>query len=224
MGSNGREAMSLVWLMDMDTMGKFVKLLRDIAGEQKRKRVDDEVWLNVVNSGYVLGVWTQAEGSGQERRINKGERELCEEGATGFGKVEVWTWSVTGQEQLCSGICRGVEEKWLWIRKVLLLFRMSSKGESDGEEYALLKYMKCTDPLYNIDERLWCNFLRWSTEDKKDYTRGQRGWGKLGLPGVGEWFGMDLRSVLLKDMCALYRVVITWTFTGVALTSARIFY
>lgn len=68
----------------------------------------------------------------------------------------------------------GKNPKWLWVGKVLLLSRISSKGVSDGEKYPLLQYMECSNPLDDIDERLGCMCLRWSTGDEMDHMREKR--------------------------------------------------
>lgn len=62
----------------------------------------------------------------------------------GFWSIGVW--SLEGfEEQLCFAICGGENGKRLWVGKMLLIFRTSGKGVSGGEEFALLKYIECTD-------------------------------------------------------------------------------
>lgn len=46
--------------------------------------------------------------------------------------------------------------KEVYVEKLLLLFRCSVKGQSDGDELAFVLYMKCVAPLHERDEALNC--------------------------------------------------------------------
>lgn len=48
--------MDLVKLLEKDTMGMLPELLKDIVEERWGKWVDDDAWLEIVKSAYVLGV------------------------------------------------------------------------------------------------------------------------------------------------------------------------
>lgn len=78
---------------------------------------------------------------------------------------------------------------------MLLLFRMSGEGVSHGEEYVLLQYMDCSDPLDDIYKRLGSIRLRWSSDYEMDHTQGtERAWRKGRLPVVVKVFGLELFS------------------------------
>lgn len=75
------------------------------------------------------------------------------------------------------------ERRLLFVEKGILLFRINGKVVKKGAEYVPLQYMERSDMLDEIYKRLECVFLRWSSEDKIDQTRGTEGVGrKQGLP------------------------------------------
>lgn len=54
MRSDGSVETDLLRIIEKDTMGNFVGLLRDIVEQMWEKRVDCDVWLECLKSGYGL--------------------------------------------------------------------------------------------------------------------------------------------------------------------------
>lgn len=63
----------------------------------------------------------------------------------------------------------------MWARMVLLLHLCLVNGESDGDEFAFVRYMKCVAPSDEADEVMNCFRLQWTTsgsgEKKTDLDR-----------------------------------------------------
>lgn len=90
----------------------------------------------------------------------------------------------------------GKERKWLCVGKVHLLYKMISKGGSDGEMYALLYNRNYSYPFDIIDEGLECRCIRWSTDEEMDLTPGRKVERERGIPVPGELFGVKLLGTI----------------------------
>lgn len=58
----------------------------------------------------------------------------------------------------------------LWVGNFLLLFRPSTAGNSEIEQFAYFQYMEVTNAISGVDKVVGCMYIRWETVNELDWT------------------------------------------------------
>lgn len=196
-------AASLIVTMETDTTPSFVSPLKDIA-QQFCTQPPRGIHLEFDKYGYVLG------GLGLKLQFQDKD-SYCTITPFRYPKWHQWIF-----ETVLFGSRRAVRNRLILLSatpeiferlsaaKVLFLLGMATTDSSIADGLALVDYTKWTNASYCLDEKLACVCLRWSTDDRYDYTPGLQtasgeklvGGRRIVWGGTVPWYQKKSRSSL----------------------------